>query len=378
MQDAPAPATVALPRAHRWRRQWLPMRRALREHSLLIAIVALQTVAGFFLPGLYGLDYPMQLPFGGVIALIAKMVLWVGPLALAILSFLLMRRRSRRRLIPRLQRVLRLKFFRATRIWGGLTILLLLIPFLISTSFFKGMIPLFHPFDWDPTLAQWDRLLHFGREPWQWLQPVLGFPIVTGLLSMVYDFWFLVLYGVMIWQAFDRRDPVLRMQYFIATILIWILLGNVAATLLSSAGPAFYGRVTGLADPYAPLMDYLRAANLRFPNWSLHVQDVVWGLIQEQGTGGKVRNLISAMPSLHLGSTFSFFLLARATNRRLARAFGVFMLLMVLGSIHLAWHYALDVYAGILGAGLIWLAAGWLVRNPVVAGLLWGRQVVKG
>ena len=36
--------------------------------------------------------------------------------------------------------------------------------------------------------------------------------------------------------------------------------------------------------------------------------------------------------------------------------------LIFLGSVHLAWHYAIDGYAGLAVALAGWHAAGWLVR----------------
>ena len=58
-------------------------------------------------------------------------------------------------------------------------------------------------------LTDWDRRLHFGHDPWTLLQPLLGQPAITSLLSMAYASWFFVLYGVMFWQAFSRGDRVL-------------------------------------------------------------------------------------------------------------------------------------------------------------------------
>ena len=100
------------------------------------------------------------------------------------------------------------------------------------------MIPAFHPYTWDPTFAVWDARLHFGVPPWQILQPVLGHPFMSVLANVVYCFWFFGLAGSWFWQAFTLRDQRLRMQFFIAYVLCFALLGNLMAIWLASGGPA--------------------------------------------------------------------------------------------------------------------------------------------
>jgi hypothetical protein len=40
-----------------------------------------------------------------------------------------------------------------------------------------------------------------------------------------------------------------------------------------------------------------------------------------------------------------------------------FALIILVGSIHLGWHYAVDAYAGFLVAAGCWFGARWLVRK---------------
>jgi hypothetical protein len=48
---------------------------------------------------------------------------------------------------------------------------------------------------------------------------------------------------------------------------------------------------------------------------------------------------------------------------RLSRVAGIlgwgYLALILVGSVHLAWHYAIDGYVSILAVLLIWRAAGW-------------------
>jgi membrane-associated phospholipid phosphatase len=100
----------------------------------------------------------------------------------------------------------------------------------------------------------------------------------------------------------------------------------------------------------------------------------MWRFYLVNGQDDKVAGAISAMPSLHVASSCGFYLLARARNRWLGRLFFVFLVLMLLGSIHLGWHYAIDGYAGLAGAVVIWWLCGRLVRWPLLQRFLWGDR----
>jgi len=207
---------------------------------------------------------------------------------------------------------------------------------------------------------QWDRVLGFGRLPWEYLQPLLGHPPITTAINFAYDGWFLTMFAALFWQAFAKRASALRMQFLLAFSFAWFLAGNVLAVIFSSAGPCYYGRLhPGLIDPYAAQMKYLHATALQWPIWSIQVQDTLW---RSYVTGHGEITGISAMPSLHVCVAVLLMLLGWRTNRWLGTALSVFAAFVVIGSVHLAWHYAVD---GIAGAGLalvFWWAAGGLVR----------------
>ncbi|HET9777156.1 MAG TPA: phosphatase PAP2 family protein, partial [Gemmatimonadaceae bacterium] len=69
---------------------------------------------------------------------------------------------------------------------------------------------------------------------------------------------------------------------------------------------------------------------------------------------------ITAFPSLHVSSA-TLLALALQSWRRWAGIVGwAFVVLTLLGSVYLGWHYALDGYASILGMLGIWRIAGYL------------------
>jgi hypothetical protein len=266
----------------------------------------------------------------------------------------------------------------AARWIGGVMVMALMPLFTVSFSFLQALAPLLHPVDWDPAFADWDRRLHFGWAPWEWLQPVLGHPAITSMLSMAYASWFFVLYGVMFWQAFSRRDRVRRMQFFLTQMLIWIVLGNVVGTFFLSGGPVYFGRLTGLPDPFLPLMDYLHAAARQWPNVTLGVQERLWEVYRVNGRNGVINGAVMAMPSLHVAVAFSLYLVGRTAHRIAGWALGLFTLVILISTVHLGWHYAIDGYAGILGALAIWICIGWLLRRPAVAEWLWSGESTAG
>ena len=247
-------------------------------------------------------------------------------------------------------------------------------------SYLKSVIPLIQPFHLDPLLYQWDRTLHFGIDPWRLLHPLLGYTWITYLVNFVYALWFFVLQATLVLQACATRDRKRRMQFLLTLALAWALIGSVAATLMSSAGPCYYGFVVGGPDPYAPLMSYLRdvAANLSvgafgyelpLPFTALVLQDMLW---QSQVNGDLgIAMGISAAPSMHIASTWIIARVAWSMGRTARLFSSLFLLVIFVGSIHLGWHYALDGYLAIAFAWALWRLVGWLLDRSAVQALLW-------
>ena len=74
------------------------------------------------------------------------------------------------------------------------------------------------------------------------------------------------------------------------------------------------------------------------------------------------------MPSLHVATSVLFILLARAWGQRWFLWFTVpFAGLILIGSIVLGWHYAVDGYAGGVLAVICWWFAGKVAPRPATA-----------
>jgi hypothetical protein len=295
---------------------------------------------------------------------------------------------ARIRKVPNFQAVawqrIRHDFLHRDRLFLALPILALWPITVSGFSYLKSVMPLVQPFYLDPLLHQWDRALHFGVDPWRILQPLVGYTWITYLINLVYSLWFFVFQAVLVLQACATGNRKRRMQYLLTMALAWSLIGNLAATLMSSAGPCYYGLVVGGPDPYAPLMSYLHniayslswsafGHELHVPLTALVMQDLLWTGHVSRDFG--IAQGISASPSMHIASAWIMWRLAWSMGRT-ARILGsVFLAFIFVGSIHLGWHYAIDGYLAAAAAWVLWRLTGWLLERPAVQSLLWPERM---
>jgi hypothetical protein len=243
----------------------------------------------------------------------------------------------------------------------GVPVLAALVIFMPAFSVMKSAIPLFNPQIWDAVFIQADQAIH-GRDAWRMLQPVLGYPIVTAALSIMYVVWFFVIYASSIYFCFLSVDRELRTRYFIAYFATWTICGVVLATLFASVGPCFVGPLLG-DQQFDEQMAYLRGANEHYPILILQAQEFL--MASRVGGNGELGGGISAMPSMHVAMA-TLVALSASRVSRLAAIFGWgFLLITVLASVHLAAHYALDGYVSIAVTMVLWRAAAPLARLVV-------------
>ena len=244
---------------------------------------------------------------------------------------------------------------------AGLPMLGIAIVLLPYFSKMKSAIPLFNDYSWDQTLIEWDRAIFFGYDAWEVLQPVLGFPIVTAFLALLYQLWFLLLYPGVMFFAFAKIDPAVRRQFFLSYVLSWTMIGGAMATWLASVGPCFVGPMLG--DPtFDAQMAYLYAANEEVPIMVLPVQEMLleWYGKAENGLGSG----ITAMPSMHCAIAFLYWLAMRRISVAWGHFFAGFAIITWISSVHLAYHYAVDGLVSLIAVVAIWkfsqfVIAGW-------------------
>lgn len=255
----------------------------------------------------------------------------------------------------------RTRLFSSERLLTGLPVLLVL-PVISGTfTSIKLMIPHIQPYRWDSAFIAWDRWLHFGYQPWELLQSVIGFPAATWLLNAGYHAWFFILYVSFFAASFSLTRPKLRAQFLLALLMTWALVGNLGGTLFASVGPCFYGLLTGAPTPFDPLMDYLRGIEGDPMLPALFVQAYLWESYVADGAA--IGGGISAMPSIHVATALLFALLWSRINKWIGRLMWAYLVVIMAGSVHLAWHYAVDGYVAIAATLAIWHILGRLLAR---------------
>jgi hypothetical protein len=232
--------------------------------------------------------------------------------------------------------------------------------FMPTFSAFKSAMPLLAPFDWDVTFIALDQAIH-GEDPWRLLQPVLGYPLITSAISILYHIWIMLIYAGSLYFAIYQSNTELRRRYFFSFLLCWTVLGMGVAVAFSSVGPCFVGPMQG-NQHFDEQMAYLRTANEQWPVLTLAVQDILiaW---RQSGDHGLGRG-ISAFPSMHVSIALLFFLAMRHVSPLAGKLAGAYFIVICVGSVHLGYHYAVDGYASIFGTLLIWLLVGrWFDRK---------------
>ena len=262
---------------------------------------------------------------------------------------------------PILALVKEIKDFLASRsrMANGLPMVMIMMVFMYVFANLKAAIPVLNPLSWDTYFSHLDEVLHFGTQPWVWLQPLLGYAPITFLLNLNYNLWFLVTWMVWVNFAFIDKPSELRTRFFLSFFAVWVLVGSLLAIVFSSAGPCFYGRLGFTPDPYADLMTYLRGVNEAYTIWAIPLQDELW---QGYLDNSVIVRGISAMPSMHNGSALLFALAGYQVSRFAGHLLGAHAVLIFIGSVHLGWHYAVDSYLAWALTLVIWFAMAPVAR----------------
>jgi hypothetical protein len=249
------------------------------------------------------------------------------------------------------------EFFTLERLAGAAVVLGLLPLHSVAFMFFKLMIPVIRPFAWDERFAAWDQALHFGRQPWEYLQ--FNSQLVTRFIDASYLTVFGVMAALLGWYILCDPRSIRRRQFLWTYLLSWFLLGNVAATMLSSAGPCYYALVVSSSNPFTPLMVSLGEMHRSQELHAVFLQDFLWREYVKEGLS--FGQSISAMPSMHVSIATLLVIATWNLNRWIGLAMLANAVLILVGSVHLGWHYAVDGYVAALGTWLIWLASGWAI-----------------
>jgi PAP2 superfamily len=244
-------------------------------------------------------------------------------------------------------------------IWRALRLTCLFAAFILTFPTWKSQIPHFNPYVWDETIAALDRAIHFGAQPWEVLNRVTGYGLITTILDKIYYLWFPAIFMALGAAALSAESRVSQ-RFLISFALSWIIIGVALAIAFSSVGPIFLDRLTGTPSEFATLAGKLEAVDAAYGLRTIEVRDQLWDSYLGMDTG--IVSGISAMPSMHNAICVLIFLAARHIHRVVAIAAGLFALVIFTGSVHLGWHYAVDGYASAALVPIIWKLSEKLVH----------------
>ena len=333
----------------------------LRDLRSLIAVIAIYAIVTWLVSEFAGLqDFyrPLLYPAKSIAAAILSLILFF----IGYLVYLLLVAREKRPL-GRIRRIIQ-TYLLAPRQLVNLVVPFLLLPFFMSAfTSFKSMISEITPFYLDQAFMTADKALHAGWHPWEITHTLFGGETASQVINFFYHLWFFIMWSTMVWHLINLSARAHRLQFLLSFLLVWMLLGSLAALILSSAGPVYFGDVTGLADPFAPLMTRLYEidAAIRTAGGvdglpALGVQEVLWNFYITQDT--TYGSGISAMPSLHVAVTTLIAISAYRLHPVAGYVMWAYTAMIVLGSVHLGWHYAIDGYASIAATIVIWRLVG--------------------
>jgi PAP2 superfamily len=242
----------------------------------------------------------------------------------------------------------------AARLVVALPFLFMVSLFLPAFSLAKSNVGQFFAYDWDQAFVAMDIAIH-GTDAWRFVHPLIGYAPVTYAINMAYQIWIFLLYIAVPFLWIIRMPKSLRKQFGLSYILCWILIGALFANIFASVGPCFLEPMTG-DNHFRPLLEYLSKTDRQFPLLALDVQQKLleWRAKDNGNLGGG----ISAMPSMHVSIALLVFLGMRRIGRVFGWVFGTFFVVILLGSVHTGYHYAVDGYASIILTLLIWLGVG--------------------
>jgi len=205
---------------------------------------------------------------------------------------------------------------------------------------FKGFLPFLRPVRHDAGLLTLDRELFFGTDPATLLHGILGTGFANQLLSVVYVVYLafvpMSLAAALVWFGEIRHG----LWYATALCLNWVL-GAISYYLIPSMGPAFVA--PQLFSDLAPTA----SSSLQHSLWAERLT-VLWGPVGDQARD--VVQSIAAFASLHTSVVLTAALVATLlkANKVLVWALWTYLVLVMIATIYLGWHYVVDVPAGAL------------------------------
>jgi hypothetical protein len=343
------------------------MQKELREHLWLFLIVATHCICALFIlniyypeitikfiPALRSILKTLSIAFGIIIGIKANYILFACPTE------------KREELFSNL----------LEQAGYSLIAAILLVPSLIFFAFLKHTALASYPDILDKEFASIDKFIHFGIDPWVIVHSSITHPAAVFAIGMCYNIWINIMYAFSTFQSLRTFHKFKRMQFLMTFILSWILLGNLLAYFTSSIGPCLFERAfEGTIESFNMLAFKLQNIDDRYIRGAINVQETLWNGFVEKTE--KVGHAISAMPSMHVAIAFLIYLSAREIGTKNRIISFIYFCCIMIGSVMLGWHYAIDGYVSIICVWIIWQTVGWALKKDPVYKKLYEEEEAK-
>lgn len=232
----------------------------------------------------------------------------------------------------------------------------------IKTSFPNG-----RDFPFDTVHADIDKMLHFGTDPFHFLYGFAKHEWLLRIVEINYSVvWFILCYFALYFVMTSPRTDSIRLRFGLTWFGSWIIVGTAMAGQWLSAGPIYYGRVTGDVARFGEQNEFVTATS-HLAGSASNLQEYLWFLHQTGQLG--VGSGISAFPSMHVALITVIALFASEYSRRLGAVVWIYLAVIMFSSVYLGWHYAIDGYVSLITMTALY----WALRKlmPVLPRLRW-------
>jgi hypothetical protein len=211
----------------------------------------------------------------------------------------------------------------------------------------KLWIPVINERLYDSPFWRWDRILHFGVDPAVFASELAARWKLLGVIDRAYMLFFPAQLVVPLLFMMSARLRPQRGRFFFAYCLMWMV-GSLVYVLWPSLGPIYY------AEARFPWIDQ---APYAYTLQGILIEDYAKFRAVPSTHHVKLYYGVAALPSLHV-AMFALFAIATRPWRPVAAVLWLLTAITFVGSLALAWHYAIDGYAGALLALAVWWIAG--------------------
>lgn len=222
--------------------------------------------------------------------------------------------------------------------------------FYLTFALMKTSLPFIAPFWADPMLADLDRFLHLGHDPWTLAHMASGWLDADLAARVYFKFWVApaVFFPVLLLLFDSDKARIRRFTWLYA--FVWIGLGNIFALSLPSVGPVYYDRLLG-GETFSGLWAALQGSGVRDTFMGAFYERLWQSYVSE---GAQAGSGISAFPSVHLGMATLIALYVFDRWRALAPLSLALIACYQFLSVYLGWHYAIDGYVSIALVSAVW------------------------